>query len=189
MRKISILLSLLFCFFAATDAQIYDPVKFKTALTPVSDTEAEIIFTAAIESGWHVYSTGLGDGPVSATFHIEKTDGVEPVGKLTPRGKEVEKFDPIFQMDVRYFETKGEFVQKVRFTKSEYVITGYLEYGACSDETCLPPAEIPFTFSGRVSKTAQATTETEETKNSKAEEPVADEGETTGSHAVPAGDL
>ncbi|MDR0658041.1 MAG: thioredoxin family protein [Mediterranea sp.] len=189
MRKISILLSLLFCFFAATNAQIYDPVKFKTALTPVSDTEAEIIFTAAIESGWHVYSTGLGDGPVSATFHIEKTDGVEPVGKLTPRGEEVEKFDPIFQMDVRYFETKGEFVQKVRFTGSEYVITGYLEYGACSDETCLPPAEIPFTFSGRVSKTAQATTETEETKNSKAEEPVADEGETTGSHAVPAGDL
>ncbi|MDR0745472.1 MAG: thioredoxin family protein [Mediterranea sp.] len=164
MRKIIVLSSLLFCFFAVMNAQIYDPVRFKTALNPVSDTEAEIIFIAAIESGWHVYSTELGDGPVSATFHIEKTDGVEPVGKLMPRGKEIKKFDQIFQMDVRYFETKGEFVQQVKFTKPEYVITGYLEYGACSDETCLPPTDIPFTFSGRVSKTTQSTTATEEIK-------------------------
>jgi thiol:disulfide interchange protein DsbD len=195
MRKRIILSSLLCCFFAAASAQLHDPVKFKTALNPVSDTEAEIIFTAAIEPGWHVYSTDLGDGPISATFHIEKADGVESVGKLTPRGKEVKKFDQIFQMDLRYFETKGEFVQKVKFTKPEYAVTGYLEYGACSDETCLPPTDIPFTFSGRVSKTAQSATEAketvpEDTKDNKAEEePVAGEGETTGSQAVPASDL
>ncbi|MDR3118133.1 MAG: thioredoxin family protein [Mediterranea sp.] len=161
MRKMVFLFSLLFCFLAAVNAQIYDPVNFKTVLTPVSDTEAEIIFTAAIEPGWHVYSTDLDDGPVSATFHIEKTDGVEPVGKLTPRGKEVKKFDEIFRMDVRYFETKGEFVQKVKFTGPEYAIAGYLEYGACSDETCLPPTHVPFQFSGRASKAALPATEAE----------------------------
>jgi thiol:disulfide interchange protein DsbD len=149
------LLPLLLCVFAVGSAQIYDPVQFKTALHPISDTEAEIIFTATIESGWHVYSTDLDDGPISATFHIEQTDGVEPMGKLTPRGKEVKKFDPIFQIDVRYFETKGEFVQKVKLSKSEYLVTGYLEYGACSDETCLPPTAVPFTFSGQVSTAAQ----------------------------------
>jgi thiol:disulfide interchange protein DsbD len=171
MKKIMFLSSLLLCSFAAVNAQIYDPVEFKTALHSVSDTEAEIIFTAAIESGWHVYSTDLDDGPISATFHIEQTDGVELVGKLTPRGKEVKKFDPIFQMDVRYFETKGEFVQKVKLTKPEYLITGYLEYGACSDETCLPPTAVPFTFSGQASTAAQPATNAEEITESKAEEP------------------
>jgi len=177
MRKITILFMLL-CAFMTVNAQIYDPVKFRTALNPVSDTEAEIVFTAAIEAGWHIYSTDLEDGPISATFNIEKTDGVELVGKLMPRGKEIKKFDQIFQMNVRYFETKGEFVQKVKFTKPEYAITGYLEYGACTDETCLPPTEVPFTFSGRVSKTAQPATDAKEVKETKAEEPVANVVET-----------
>jgi thiol:disulfide interchange protein DsbD len=193
MRKIIVLSSLLFCCFATANAQIYDPVKFNTVLTPVSDTEAEIIFTATIEPGWHVYSTDLDEGPISATFHIEKTDGVEPVGKLKPRGKEVKKFDRIFQMDLRYFETKGEFVQRVKFTKPEYVITGYLEYGACSDETCLPPSDVPFSFSGKVSKAAQPVTKTvqpaTETKEIKVEAPVAEVEEAAVTHAVSASDL
>lgn len=178
MKKITFLLPLLLGAFVAMNAQIYDPVKFKTALNPISDTEAEIVFTAVIEAGWHVYSTDLEDGPISASFNIEKTDGVEAVGKLKPRGNEVKKFDQIFQMDLRYFEKKGEFVQKVKFTKPEYAITGYLEYGACNDETCLPPTEVPFTFSGKVSKTAKAEVETKEPKETKTEEPVASVVET-----------
>lgn len=205
MKKITILLSILVCAFMTVNAQIYDPVKFRTALNPVSDTEAEIVFTAAIEAGWHIYSTDLEDGPISATFNIERTDGVELVGKLKPRGNEIKKFDQIFQMNVRYFETKGEFVQKVKFTKPEYTITGYLEYGACTDETCLPPTEVPFTFSGRVSKTAQPATDTKETKEvkeTKTEEPVANvvetkplalntlgEGETTEGNTISTSDL
>ncbi|NDV83500.1 DUF255 domain-containing protein [Bacteroides sp. 51] len=178
MKKITSLLTLLLGAFVVINAQIYDPVKFKTALHPLSDTEAEIVFTAAIEAGWHVYSTDLEDGPISASFNIERTDGVEAVGKLKPRGNEVKKFDQIFQMDVRYFEKKGEFVQKVKFTKPEYTITGYLEYGACNDETCLPPTEVPFTFSGRVSKTAKAEVEAKDPQEVKTEEPAASVVET-----------
>lgn len=170
MKKITFLLLLLLSSFTVVNAQIFDPVSFKTALNPLSDTEAEIVFTAIIEPGWHVYSTDLDDGPISATFNVEKSDGAETVGKLMPRGKEVKKFDNIFQMNVRYFEAKGEFVQKIKFTKSEYTITGYLEYGACNDETCLPPTEVPFTFSGKVSKAAQSTANPKEVADSKTDE-------------------
>lgn len=141
----------------ALQAQIKDPVKFKTELKTVSDTEAEIVFTAAIDKGWHVYSTDLGDGgPISATFNVDKKSGVEPVGKLKPVGKEVSTFDKLFEMQVRYFENEAKFVQKVKFTGGAYEIEGYLEYGACDDESCLPPTEVPFKFAGEVKKAGAA---------------------------------
>ena len=107
------------------------------------------MFTAAIDKGWHVYSTDLGDGgPISATFNVEKKSGVELVGKLKPVGKEIATFDKLFEMKVRYFENTAKFVQKVKLTGGAYAIDGYLEYGACDDESCLPPTEVPFKFSG-----------------------------------------
>lgn len=150
MKKIVLLCAISLFAFLAVNAQILEPVTFKTELKVLSDAEAEIIFSASIEAGWHVYSTDLGEGPISATFNVEQTEGVDVVGKLIPRGKEVNMFDQIFQMDLRYFETTGQFVQKIKFTKKEYSIAGYLEYGACNDETCLPPTDVPFTFSGKV---------------------------------------
>ena len=155
MKKLisSLLLSFVVC---VLQAQIKDPVKFKTELNTLSDTEAEIVFTAAIDKGWHVYSTELGDGgPISATFNVDKTSGIELLGKLKPVGKEVATFDKLFEMKVRYFENTAKFIQKVKLTGGAYEIEGYLEYGACDDESCLPPTEVPFKFSG-VAKTANA---------------------------------
>ena len=130
--------------------------RFKTEFNTLSDTEAEIVFTAAIDKGWHVYSTELGDGgPISATFNVDKTSGIELLGKLKPVGKEVATFDKLFEMKVRYFENTAKFIQKVKLTGGAYEIEGYLEYGACDDESCLPPTEVPFKFSG-VAKTANA---------------------------------
>ena len=153
MKKLisSLLLSFVVC---VLQAQIKDPVKFKTEFNTLSDTEAEIVFTAAIDKGWHVYSTELGDGgPISATFNVDKTSGIELLGKLKPVGKEVATFDKLFEMKVRYFENTAKFIQKVKLTGGAYEIEGYLEYGACDDESCLPPTEVPFKFSG-VAKTA-----------------------------------
>ena len=148
MRKLISFLLLSFVAYTL-QAQIKDPVKFKTELNSLSDTEAEIVFTAAIDKGWHVYSTDLGDGgPISATFNVEKKSGVELVGKLKPVGKEIATFDKLFEMKVRYFENTAKFVQKVKLTGGAYAIEGYLEYGACDDESCLPPTEVPFKFSG-----------------------------------------
>lgn len=136
-------------FYFSLQAQIKNPVTFKTELNSLSDTEAEIVFTAAIDKGWHVYSTDLGDGgPISATFNAEKKSGVELVSKLKPVGKEVATFDKLFEMKVRYFKNTAKFVQKLKLTGGAYAIEGYLEYGACDDESCLPPTEVPFKFSG-----------------------------------------
>nr|WP_320036891.1 cytochrome c biogenesis protein CcdA [uncultured Bacteroides sp.] len=134
-------------------AQIQEPVKFSSKFKALSDTEAEITFTGSIESGWHVYSVNLpSGGPISATFNTDKIDGVKLVGKLTPTSKEISKYDKIFEMNLKYFEHSVVFVQKIKFTKPVYNIKGYLEYGACDDENCLPPTQVSFNFSGKNDK-------------------------------------
>ncbi|HRF93084.1 MAG TPA: protein-disulfide reductase DsbD family protein, partial [Bacteroides graminisolvens] len=128
-------------------AQIKEPVKFKTSFKSISPTEAEIIFSGTIDNGWHVYSTNLPDGgPISATFNVDKQQGVQPVGKFQAKGKEISTFDKLFEMQVRYFSHAVQFVQKVKITGATYHIEGYLEYGACDDESCLPPTQVPFKF-------------------------------------------
>jgi len=155
----------------ALQAQIMNPVHFSSELKMLSGDMAEIVFSATIDDGWHVYSTDLGnDGPISATFNAVKMEGVQTVGKLEPRGKETKKFDKMFGMELRFFEQKAAFVQKVRFTRPEYDIDCYLEYGACSDEMCLPPSEVPLKQKGKSPVAAPVAEETP-----KAAEPVAPE--------------
>ena len=146
----------LLLFAVAVQAQIQDPVKFNSELKILAADEAEVVFTAAINKGWHVYSTDLGDGgPISATFNAEKISGAEVVGKLKPVGKEISTFDKLFEMKVRYFENTAQFVQKLKLTGGAYQIEGYLEYGACNDENCLPPTQVPFKFSGKAEGAAK----------------------------------
>ena len=131
-------------------AQIQEPVKFKSELKTLAAGEAEIVFTATIDKGWHVYSTDLGDGgPISATFNVEKISGATVVGKLQPKGKEIASYDKLFEMNVRYFESTAQFIQKLKLTGGDYKIEGFLEFGACNDENCLPPTQVEFNFSGK----------------------------------------
>ena len=134
----------------AVQAQIQDPVKFKTEWKQLTDNEVEIVFTGTIDPGWHVYSTDLGDGgPISATFNTDKLEGAELVGTLKPVGKEVSSFDKLFEMQVRYFEHTAQFTQTLKLTGGDYRVEGYLEYGACNDENCLPPTQVEFSFAGK----------------------------------------
>ena len=131
-------------------AQMVDPVHFKSELKTGKGAEAEIIFTATIDAGWHVYSTDLGsDGPIAATFNVVKMEGAEKVGKLTPKGNVIKQYDKLFEMELKFFEKQATFVQKIRFTKPNYDIDCYLEYGACNDQSCLPPSEVALKVAGK----------------------------------------
>ena len=149
MKKI-LTIVLLMMVTAAAVAQLKDPVHFTTQLKELKGNEAELVFSATIDAGWHIYSTGLGDdGPISASFNAVKMDGVETVGKLQARGNEIKQFDKLFDMELRFFEKAVTFVQKIRFTKPEYDIDCYVEYGACNDESCLPPSEAALKAKGK----------------------------------------
>lgn len=131
-------------------AQIVEPVHFKSRIETGKNGEGQLIFSATIDEGWHVYSTNLGsDGPISATFNPVKMEGVETIGKLQARGHEVKQYDKLFGMELRFFEKAVTFIQRIRFTQPTYHIDCYIEYGACSDQTCLPPSEATLKATGK----------------------------------------
>ena len=161
------MLVMLFAVVAAW-AQMQDPTHFRVSQKQVSPTEVEVIFSGTIEKGWHVYSTGLADdGPISATVTTEKAEGAKPKGKLIPKGKEINTFDKVFEMNLRYFENSVQFVQKYEITGKTYHIKGFLEYGCCNDEMCMPPGNVEFDYQGKGPEDApeaeEETTEEEKT--------------------------
>ena len=152
---------------AVSMAQVLNPVRFTSKMNIMNDNEAEILFTATIDKGWHVYSHNLGaDGPIQASFNINRMEGASPIGNLSHRGTEIKHMDTIFGMELRYFEQSVTFVQKIRFTARNYVIDCYLEYGACNDESCLPPSQVQFTTKGELESKEEKTAIPTSTDNS-----------------------
>ncbi|HRF85079.1 MAG TPA: cytochrome c biogenesis protein CcdA [Alloprevotella sp.] len=145
MRRFLTFMTLMFLCFAALPAQVSFTVSYKR----VSPTEIDVVFQGKADPGWHIYSTGIGDdGPTPATFNIDKSHGIEPAGKLKPGPGEKRMNDPIFEMPVVFFEGTAVFTQRLRITEKDYELKGYLQYGACNDESCLPPTAVECKVSG-----------------------------------------
>ena len=170
MKRLFAFVTTLLLTFTTLQAQVADPVHFKTQLNTLQGDQAEIVFSCTIDPGWHVYSTDIGDdGPIKATFNVDKMDGIELVGQLQPRGKVTEQYEEMFGCNLRFFENQGAFVQKIRFTKPQYAIECYLEYGACNDQMCMPPTTVEFAKKGDAP--VAAAQQEEKPSETKAEEP------------------
>lgn len=144
--KKPLMLTLMMLFCLTTFAQ----VSFTVSQKQKSPTELEVYFTGKMDKGWHVYSPNIGPGgPSPAVLTTEKAEGVKPVGKLRSIGKEISSFDKMFEMNMKYFENKVTFVQKYKITGKTYNVKGYLNYSACNDESCLPPTNVEFSYSGK----------------------------------------
>ncbi len=130
-------------------AQMANPVKVQCQLKEVSATEAELVFNATIDQGWHMYSTEVVEfGPTPTTLEVEKISGAKLKGKLAPKGAPIKKYEEMFEADVYYFEHAATFVQKLTLEGGKYHVEGYLEYGACNDQSCTPPTKVDFNYDG-----------------------------------------
>ena len=143
------ILFLLFSFvlLAVTAAQAQ--VKFSVSTKRVSPTEIDVVFTGNMASGWHVYGTDIAPGgPTVATFGTDVLKGAKLKGALRPGAGLKRKQDPIFDMPVSYFEHTAQFTQRIELTEKQYEVKGYLRYGACNDENCLPPTTVEMSAKG-----------------------------------------
>lgn len=140
MKKfLSLTLLLLVTVVMAVQAQVSFTVKNKR----VNPTTVDIVFTGTAQPGWHIYSTNIGEGgPTRATFGVDKIKGAKLKGGLKggPGAKTMQ--DPIFEMPVTYYEGHATFTQRVELLDKDYELKGYLKYGACNDENCLPPTSV-----------------------------------------------
>lgn len=129
------------------EAQILQPVKWKTSVETAVPGEATLVMTAKIDKGWHLYSQNIADGgPIKTTFTFEPSANYELVGVVS-EGKAIEYYDKNFEMDLKYFADQAIFKQKVKLKNSgSFKISGYVEFMVCDDEKCLPPDQVDFTF-------------------------------------------
>ena len=142
-RSLSLLLFAVFALFA------FAQVDFQVSYKRVSPTEVDVIFTGKAAPGWHIYGTNIPDGgPTPATFNIDSAKGARLKGALKGGPGLKTSNDPIFEMEVSFYEGTATFTQRVEITEKEYDLQGYLKFGACNDENCLPPTSIDCRVNG-----------------------------------------
>ncbi|MCF6223537.1 MAG: thioredoxin family protein [Flavobacteriaceae bacterium] len=147
-------------FTAYTNAQIYEPVEWKTSVEKISTSEFDLIITATVDSGWHLYSQNVPEGgPIPTTFSFKSIpDQFELVGKTT-EGEGHEEYDKVFDMNIKYFENEAVFKQRIKLhTDKEITINETLEFMVCDDTNCLPPTEVDISFKVKGSTASEVST-------------------------------
>ncbi|WP_026897436.1 protein-disulfide reductase DsbD family protein [Daejeonella oryzae] len=146
MKKL-ITLILIFVAFT-TQAQIFEPVKWSFSSKTISDTEAELLITAKIEKGWHVYSQFIAEGgPIPTSFSFVPSKDYKLTGKVSESPKAITAIDKTFDMEIAWHKDQVTFIQKIKLLKPKTTVSGKLEFMVCNDERCLPPAEVEFKIS------------------------------------------
>lgn len=139
-------------------AQIFDPVKWKSAIKMTDATNGVVTFTATVDAGWHVYGTQLPSGGPEPTSVQWNNHGVKLVGGLTPSKAAHKQHDETFDMDLSWWTGSVTLSQKFTVTAKEYKIEGSIRYMACDDENCTPPKSESFSFKGTAAQAPVAET-------------------------------
>jgi thiol:disulfide interchange protein len=157
MRRISLILASLFLTLSIA-AQIYEPVTWDFRYEKKGQGKFELVFTATIEEGSHIYSIDVpAGGPIPTSFRYDTLKGYTLDGKTYEVTKPKEAFDEAFGYKIKTFSTKAEFRQKITSTSGSFNVTGILTYGACNNSTCTPPQDVEFSFTIKDSSKEEAT--------------------------------
>ncbi|GAA4893114.1 thioredoxin family protein [Flaviramulus aquimarinus] len=145
MKNVIVVLAL--CMGLSAFSQIFEPVTWETSVEKISASEYNLITKATIEAGWHLYSQNVPqDGPIPTTFTFDTADGAIEILGRTTEGKGYTVQDPVFEMEITYFENQGTFKQKINLTKSINKVLAAVEFMVCDDKRCLPPTEVDLVF-------------------------------------------
>ncbi len=130
-----------------SQAQIVNPTKWSFD-SKQNGREVDLIFTATIDKGWHLYDTYLPEGgPIATTFVYEDSTLFEFSGAIQKNPEPEIHFDETFQLNVGYFGGKAVLTQKILLkSDAPTEIKGYVLFMSCNDETCTPPEETEFSF-------------------------------------------
>jgi len=150
MKKLLGIVLLFFCFaaqaqFPDPNAKIFDPVKWSYSSEKINDKEFDLLITAKIEKGWHLYSQFIEEGgPIPTSFKFNPSAAYKLIGKVTESPKPITAFDKNFNIEIAWHKDQVVFKQRISLNKPITAITGVLEFMVCDDQRCLPPAEVEF---------------------------------------------
>lgn len=150
----SVILFLWLCCFAVS-AQMHQPVTWDVKMEITGKNEAEIVFDATIERGWHLYDINIpagGPNPTAVKWDNGKMRNVEIVGGLVANRKAVEDIDFTFNMMLGTWEKSVTLRQKVKLLNAnDYAVEGVISGQACNEQNCqLTKKEFAFAKSNPV---------------------------------------
>lgn len=150
----SVILFLWLCCFAVS-AQMHQPVTWDVKMEITGKNEAEIVFDATIERGWHLYDISIpagGPNPTAVKWDNGKMRNVEIVGGLVANRKAVEDIDFTFNMMLGTWEKSVTLRQKVKLLNAnDYAVEGVISGQACNEQNCqLTKKEFAFAKSNPV---------------------------------------
>jgi len=127
------------------NAQIYDPVTWEFGYEPKGENLYELIFTATIEKGSHIYAMNIKEGgPIPTSFRFDSIAGVSFPDKTYEVTKPEEAFDEAFGFKIGSFSDRAEFRQKITSSAPKFTISGEVNFMACNNVTCSPPKDVEF---------------------------------------------
>ena len=170
MRKHVILLLIAIAGAFTAAAQTLQPVTWSVTTESTSRTEATVVLHAKVEKGWHLYGLTLpDDGPNATQITFQLPEGIKTDGPLTPSVQPVEKFDPIFSLNLSWWDTDVNFTQKLILTDSRsHKGSVKIMFQGCNDQTCISPQRLTLDFQvgsgpAAADEAADSTAEPEET--------------------------
>ena len=122
-----------------------NPVTWTYTTKKIANKTYEVHITATLTGNWHIYSQNAGEGPVPTTFAFAKNPLVSTDGSVKETGKLEKQFDKNFNSELKYYNNKVDFVQKVKLKSPvATVVKGTVSYMVCNDKKCLPPRDVDF---------------------------------------------
>ncbi|MCH5327753.1 MAG: thioredoxin family protein, partial [Coprobacter sp.] len=181
MKSKLFLLAVLSSAIFSLQAQILEPIKWTSQLKEGgAGNQKEMTFHATMDNGWHLYGLDIPDGgPLPTRFVFEKVEGAVLSGKVTPLSKAKAEYSDIFDMNLSWYDKTADFTQALEITGAQFSVSGYVEYQACNDATCVPPTKYEFSFSGEGPAKATGHAEKKETVSPVKEEAVTTPDEST----------
>ncbi|WP_370478520.1 protein-disulfide reductase DsbD family protein [Tamlana flava] len=160
-----------FIFSVNVIAQVFEPVKWSTDIEKISDTEYNLISKATIDKGWHLYSQDVPEGgPIPTSFIYDDSEGTFKIVGNTTEDEGHTVNDPVFEMEIKFFEGTAVFKQKIKVKEAVETINGFVEFMVCDDTKCLPPTEVDLVFkvsSNSGANVTETVIKTEDSGNSK----------------------
>ncbi|SKB38729.1 thiol:disulfide interchange protein DsbD [Salegentibacter holothuriorum] len=133
------------------DFQMDDPITWEAEVEKENDSIFNLIFTATLEEGWHLYSQKEADidiAPIATTFSYNNAEeSFELIGE-TKEPDVAPIYDQVFEADIIYFEDTAVFTQQIKAQPgSNPQIIAEIYFSVCDDEKCLPPETERFNIS------------------------------------------
>ena len=137
------ILVLLFTLMLSTSSFGQDKVAWSVS---VDSESSNILVSALIAEGWHLYSQHIDNeiGPIPTTIEFIPNKSYTLIGR-TREPESLKEYDKNFEGELNFFKDEVVFEQKFKASKPA-IIDGVITYMVCNDTMCLPPTDELFTI-------------------------------------------